>query len=336
MRVRVSAPEAGAGAELLAELPAPEPAPVAMEGTPPLGRPRVAHAPAGALSYSALSDYEACGYRFYAERVLGIASGDAAMASDPTAGEEAHADPEARRRYGPGLAVHALLEWSSEHRWAEPDAERVAAALREQGLPDGADQVDHAMELVRGWLGSDLRGELADARTSPEVPFVLSLGESPIRGSIDLLADRGERGTLVVDYKTDRLDGREPQELAGRYRVQRELYALAAAGRGAPVETAYVFLQRPDAPVRHTFGPDELEEARTRIEGLLGRLGAGDFEVTHHPHRAICHECPARDRLCSHETAEQMRDDPEPPVAPVPRSERPRPELEPQMSLLDQ
>jgi hypothetical protein len=319
-----------------------------MEDAPPLGRPRVAPAPAGALSYSALSDYEHCGYRFYAERVLGIAAGDATMALDPTAGEEAHADPEARRRYGPGLAVHALLEWSSEHRWAEPDAERVAAALREQGLPDGGEQVEQALELVQGWLRSELRGELAGARTSPEVPFVLSLADTPIRGSIDLLADRGDEGTLVVDYKTDRLGGREPEDLAGRYRVQRELYALAAASRGTPVETAYVFLERPDAPVRHSFGPDELERARTRIEALLGRLGAGEFAVTHHPHRAICHDCPARERLCSHGPAEQMRDDPDPPVVPVPRSERPRPEpeadaggvppadAEPQMSLLDQ
>ena len=350
LSVKVSAPEPGAGAKLLVEQPAPEAAPVAMDDAPPLGRPQVAPAPAGALSYSALSDYEACGYRFYAERVLGIAGGDAATAPDPAAGEEAHADPEARRRYGPGLAVHALLEWSSEHRWAEPDAERIATALREQGLPDGAEQVDHARELVRGWLGSELRGELGDARTSPEVPFVLSIVGTPIRGSIDLLADRGNQGTLVVDYKTDRLDGREPERLAGRYRVQRDLYALAAAERGVPVETAYVFLERPDSPVRQTFGQAELDAARERIEGLLGRLGAGEFGVTHHPHRAICHDCPARERLCSHEPAAHMRDDPDPPIVPVPRSERPKPEPdaedgtgpapdpeggEPQMSLLD-
>jgi ATP-dependent exoDNAse (exonuclease V) beta subunit len=61
MRVQLSAPGPGAGAELLAERPAPEPAPAAMEDAPPLGRPRVAPAPAGALSYSALSDYEHCG-----------------------------------------------------------------------------------------------------------------------------------------------------------------------------------------------------------------------------------------------------------------------------------
>ena len=154
----------------------------------------------------------------------------------------------------------------------------------------------------------------------------------------------------MVDYKTDRLDGRQPAELAGRYRVQRELYALAAAAAARnAVETAYVFLERPDAPVRHTFGPDELDQARARIEGLLGRLRAGEFEVTDHPHRALCHDCPARERLCSHEPAAQMRDDPDPPVVPVPRSERPRAEpeveadggppgegAEPQMSLLDQ
>jgi hypothetical protein len=102
--------------------------------------------------------------------------------------------------------------------------------------------------------------------------------------------------------------------------------------------------------VRQTFGQAELDAARERIEGLLGRLGAGEFGVTHHPHRAICHDCPARERLCSHEPAAHMRDDPDPPIVPVPRSERPKPEPdaedgtgpapdpeggEPQMSLLD-
>ena len=113
-----------------------------------------------------------------------------------------------------------------------------------------------------------------------------------------------------------------------------------------PVETAYVFLERPDAPVRQSSGSRELDEARERIEGLLGRLGAGEFGVTHHPHRALCHDCPARERLCSHEAAAQMRDDPDPPIVPVPRSERPTAPSpsdaaqatrasEPQLSLLD-
>ena len=279
--------------------------------------------------------------------MLGLtgAEGGVAVGEFGARDDQDRASPTERRRYGPGLAVHSLLDWSAQHRWAAPGAERTATALREQGLPAGEQEVERARELVRGWLDSGLREELAPASISPELPFVLTLGNTPIGGTIDLLAERGDGSVLVVDYKTDRLEGREPAQAAARYRVQRELYALAASGRGAPVETAYVFLERPEQTVRHTFEQADLDAARERIEGLLGRLGEGEFEVTHHPHKALCHDCPARERLCSHEIGAQMRDDPDPPIVPIPRSERPRPEpaegaeaesgAQPQTSLLD-
>jgi ATP-dependent helicase/nuclease subunit A len=121
---------------------------------------------------------------------------------------------------------------------------------------------------------------------------------------------------LVVDYKTDRLAARDPAEIATRYSIQRDLYALAATARGAPVETAYVFLERPDGPVRTSFDQGELEAARARVESVLRQLASGRFEVTDRPHKALCADCPARERLCSHGVAAQMRDDPDPPIQP--------------------
>src|SRR5439155_1497418 len=88
---------------------------------PPLARPEVPPALIGGLSYSALSSYENCGYRFYVERVLGISEPDLAAVGD---GDQASPDRELRRRFGPGVAVHALLEWSARNRWREPDADR--------------------------------------------------------------------------------------------------------------------------------------------------------------------------------------------------------------------
>jgi ATP-dependent helicase/nuclease subunit A len=268
-----------------------------------------------------LSSYENCGYRFYVERVLGIGEPDLASGDD---GDESSAAPELRRRFGPGVAVHALLEWSARNRWREPDADRAAKALTEQGLEGSDEQIAMALELTAAFLGSGLREEIGDARVSAEVPFVLSVAGTLVRGSIDLLVERPDGSVLVVDYKTDRLNGRDPSETASRYSVQRDLYALAAAGRGTPVETAYVFLEQPEPPVREQFGEAELESARGRIEALLQRLAAGRFEVTDRPHRALCLDCPARERLCSHDTAAQMRDDPDPPIG-----------AEPQLSLLE-
>ncbi len=332
LRVRVSAPGPGTGAELLAPRgrEAPVEAPAGSE--PPLRRPEVPPALIGGLSYSALSGFENCGYRFYVERVLGIREPELALADG-----DGRAAPEVRSRFGPGLAVHSLLEWSARNRWREPDEDRVAAALREQGLEGAGETLGQALGLVRAFLGSDLREEIGDARVSAEVPFVISIGGTLIRGSIDLLVERPDGSVLVVDYKTDRLESRDPADVVERYSVQRDLYALAAAARGTPVRTAYVFLEQPESPVRSSFGEADLEAARGRIEAVLDRLGAGRFEVTHRPHKALCADCPARERLCSHDTAAQMRDDPDPPIEPSPRDE---PEAgavtaEPQLSLLE-
>ena len=333
LRLSVSEPEPGVGSSLLVSRePEPVPEPAA-DAEPPLGRPEVPPALIGGLSYSALSGFENCGYRFYVERVLGVGEPEVASAGEAN-GESP--GPEIRRRFGPGVAVHALLEWSARNRWREPDAERAATALREQGLDAGEELIAVALELTGAFLGSGIREEIGDGRVSAEVPFVLSVGGTLVRGSIDLLVERTDGSVLVVDYKTDRLNGREPAEIVSRYSVQRDLYALAAAARGMPLETAYVFLERPDSPVRQGFGDTELGAARERVEALLERLAAGRFDVTHHPHRSLCLDCPARERLCSHETAAQMREDPDPPIVPAgdvqPADGR---DCEPQLSLLE-
>jgi hypothetical protein len=81
-------------------------------------------------------------------------------------------------------------------------------------------------------------------------------------------------------------------------------------------------LESPDDPVLAEFGDAELDAARSDIEALLEQLEAGRFEVTHHPHRALCLDCPARERLCSQEKAAQMRDSPDPAIPPVLDAER--------------
>ncbi len=338
LRVRVISPGPGVGQALLTEHPPPEPPPEAHEATPPLGRPEAATALAGSLSYSALSDFEQCGYRFYVERILGISSVESVQAGTASELEEAPPTPEARRRYGLGLAAHSLLEWSSEHGWGDPGEERAANALREYGLEPDGEHVGRLLELVGGWLGSELQQRIASSPSKPEAPFVLTMSGTTIRGSIDLLTEDDD-GPLVVDYKTDRLEGRDPEEVAARYRVQRELYALAAASRGTPVQTAYVFLEEPDKPVTHRFEAKDLDEARERVEGLLARLRAGEFQITDRPHKTLCHDCPARERLCSYGIDLTMRDSPDPPVTELVEDAlseaRDDAEDESQLSLLD-
>ncbi len=305
LEIRVSEPSPERAAELVRRFDPPTaPAPIA--GTvapPPLLSERSSPVPIGHLSYSALALYERCGYRFYVERVLGAREG---LAASPGEADEdardARADDELAEPEGPrdlalgiGNSVHAALEWSAANGWAKPPADLLERLVAREGLGDDPDALRRARELVDGWLGSALCSELGEDHVQAEVPFLLGLGPTVIRGQIDLLATGGSVPT-VVDYKTDRLAGRKPQELADRYRAQREIYALAAGPEGARV--AHVFLERPDEPVVETVTAADLPAVRDRLTGLVERMQSNDFEPTHEPYAALCFGCPAAARLC--------------------------------------
>jgi hypothetical protein len=124
-----------------------------------------------------------------------------------------------------------------------------------------------------------------------------------LRGSLDLLVEREGAPPLVVDYKTDRLDGTAPADRAGRYETQRSIYALATAqALGAEeVEVAYVFLERPEEPVVSVLETVEMEAGRERLETTIAQIAAGEFPVASPTERTwdLCRGCPALGRLCS-------------------------------------
>ncbi len=306
LEVRISEPSPERAAELVREFdPPPQPEPLAGVATqPPLVARRAAPVPVGHLSYSSLALYERCGYRFYVERVLGAREGLPAgpgEGGDPEQGDadDELAEPGAPRALalGIGNAVHAALEWSAGRGWEAPGAELLERLLAREGLAGDREAAARGAELIDGWLGSPLVAELASATTlRAEVPFVLGLGQTVIRGQIDLLAAFGDGPPVVVDYKTDALGGRSPAELAERYTAQREVYALAAGPEGARV--LHVFLERPDEPVEAIIGADDLERVRERLDGVVERMRGGDFEPAAEPYAALCFACPAAARLC--------------------------------------
>jgi ATP-dependent helicase/nuclease subunit A len=306
---------------------------------PPLLDIQVESISSARLSYSALSAYAACGYRFLVERELGLSpqqpGGGLPVAASVDEGDADPGDVPAREaRFGFGNAIHGLLEWSARNRWRRPDTERIRRYLRSSGLPATSDELERAERMVDGWLESPLREQLGEEGVTlrPEEPFLLPIEGAVVRGSIDLLARRPDGPPLVLDYKTDRLD-RDPRELIDRYSVQRDIYALAASS-GGPVRTAYVFLERPSESVEMEYERADLERAAEQVRELLDGIAAGRFEVTNRPHKALCADCPARERLCSHDTAAQMRDDPDPPIEPNGGGE-PTDPGEPQLTLLE-
>jgi ATP-dependent helicase/nuclease subunit A len=243
------------------------------------------------LSYSALQEYRRCGYRFYMERVLGL---KAQRPGGPGGEDESLAF---------GNAVHMLLEWAAARRWMQPPEALARTVLTGQGLDPEAGWSERALELVRGWLESPLRAELAakPINLRSEVRFLLELGGSLVRGTIDLLAEPPAGTPTVVDYKTDRLNGSEPAEHAVRYTVQRDLYAIAAAQTtGAErVRVGYVFLERPAEPLIEELDGTAIAAAREGLEATIAELAAGRFEVTDAATWDLCRDCPARRRLCS-------------------------------------
>ena len=305
LRIRVSEPGAERAAELVRSFPAPaeEDPLAAASGPPPLLDPREAPVPIGHLSYSALALYGQCGYRFYVERVLGaresLARPDERLGEDEPPGAASELpDPAADRglALGIGKVVHAALEWSARRRWQPPSAELLERLCAREGLERDEQARARAQRLIAGWLGSSLRARLG-VPLRAEAPFVLELGQTVVRGKIDLLAGGDGDLPTVVDYKTDALDGRTPEALGARYAVQREVYALAA-GNDSGARAIHIFLDAPEEPVVEVFDPEGLNAARTRLEALIERMRDGGFEVTQEPYAALCFGCPAATKLC--------------------------------------
>ena len=255
------------GEQLTLELTAPAPARPAPTPTAPT------------LSYTALAEYERCGYRYYLQRVLGLPEEATWLA-----GEDAAAR---------GSAVHALLERLDFALPAIPGEDEVAA-------------------LAAAFARSPLCARLAAAReVRREAPFAFVLGDGLVRGFLDVAGVERDGTMLIVDYKSDRVAAGEDlhAHVQRDYAIQREVYALAALSAGAPaVEVAHCFLRRPEAVVSARYLAGERERLEASLASRVAPLAAGRFEVSAAPGLARCGGCPGRARLCSHDEAMTSRE----------------------------
>jgi ATP-dependent exoDNAse (exonuclease V) beta subunit len=307
------------------ELDAIHDSPVAPDAPP-------AAPPVRALSYSSLAEYQRCGYRFYAERVLRLPpvpgqAGSGAGGTGETLGAISPLDR--------GTLVHALLERLDFRRPVRPTEAMIAAAWARSGLSAalGADDAAQVAELVERFAAGDLCRRLGRAtavRREARFRFLMDArppgatgagggatggaaeatgggggatggGGVLIGGVFDVIAREPGGRTLVVDYKTDRLEGADPQALAdSSYSTQRLVYALAALRAGATeVEVVHTFLERPQLPAVATFTRDQAPALETQLAALARGVLAREFSVTDAPHRGVCDGCPAEGGLCS-------------------------------------
>jgi ATP-dependent exoDNAse (exonuclease V) beta subunit len=266
-----------------APLDAPELAPLADVPVPPLHRVR-------RLSYSALSLFERCSYRYFAERVIGLRPADAA-GSVP--GQEGLAATEI------GDAVHALLERVDLSAPAVPDDLPELVRARYPAVTD--EELDRIRAFVASYCESELAARIAGlAGAAAELPFAFEHDGVLLHGRLDVLHLEGTQA-LVLDYKTNSLEdaGAEPEEIVARdYRLQRLVYALACFRSGAEeVEVVYHFLERPDAVVTDCYKLEDVGTLEAELSAAIAEIQAGEFHPT--PDEFVCADCPALNLVCA-------------------------------------
>jgi ATP-dependent helicase/nuclease subunit A len=256
--------------------------------------------PDAAMSYTSLAELERCGYRYYLERVLRFPENHAAARRGRDDG-----GIDARVR---GTIVHVLLESVDFVRPRPPSARDVAMVARRIGANIRPVECEEIATLIGGALAAEPARRLRTARRArSEHPFSFSLGpahhaEPLVTGVLDLIVERPDGTSVIVDYKSDRLAGEEDLERLVRrdYGFQRLLYALAAIEKGTrEVEVAHWFLERPDEWVSARFVSGERDRLREQLLERVARARARGFVVTDAPHRGICLTCPGRGGLCS-------------------------------------
>jgi len=291
---------------------------------PPDGLEPIAIAAPGALSYTALAEFDRCGYRYYLERVLGLPADDwvpASLRDHPRATEL----PAAVR----GSLVHRLLETLDFRRAEAPTPELVLAVAGELGASPSPAEVDEIARLVAAVADTELGDRLASApRVWREYPFAFSLGDDQplMTGVVDLIAHEMAGSWLIVDYKSDRVGAAELGAITDRaYGVQRTVYGLAALRAGAlTVDVVHWYLQRPIEPVAIRFTAADVPRLTVELRERVARIGEGRFAVSDRPHRELCLTCPGRRGLCSHPSSLTLRELPdEGPSVDIRRDETP-------------
>jgi RecB family exonuclease len=167
----------------------------------------------------------------------------------------------------------------------------------------GDDDVADLQALVRAAVEGDVLARVRAARrVRREDGFTFLLDDVPFNGFVDLLAEEHDGTALVVDYKTNPVEGVDLEALTeADYGLQRRIYALAALRSGAPaVEVVHLYLERPAEPVVARYEARDAAAVEAQLRAGASGLLRGEFPVAEVPHLGLCSGCPARAQLCEH------------------------------------
>lgn len=253
------------------------------------------------ISFSALALYQTCPRWFYLERVLGLAGLQQVSASLVEQDEsnvlapDARADTlESQSGVVTGLLVHALLERFGDQA-APPPLDLMEEAARtwlsQFGGPFGEGDVERAFVLTRAFWESPVREWVAGLPCLREAPFAFEHEGILVSGVIDLLG-RSSDCWHVVDYKTNRLDGRSSYDLMEHYKMQGTIYSLAALKAGAPqVKMIFLFLEQARDPVVCNYNPGQTNELEEQLSRVLSEIKKGEYLPNSGPQCAACPFC---------------------------------------------
>jgi ATP-dependent exoDNAse (exonuclease V) beta subunit len=268
-----------ASIEETVEAPAPVLPPLVAPAQPPLHRIR-------RLSFTALSTFEQCSYKYYALYVSGMRERRPQHVPGADGG---------LRGTEIGDAVHRLLEQVDLHTPVPPNIEQVR-----DWYPTASDEeLERVRTYVASYCDSDLARRIAACeRVEKERHFTFEHDGVLLHGFLDVLHRDGAKA-LVLDYKTNLLGEATPEDIVeADYRLQRLVYALACFRAGAEhVEVVYHFLERPDAVVSTVFDRDGIAALEAELSEGIARIHAGEFRPT--PSDFACSTCPALDLVCA-------------------------------------
>jgi ATP-dependent exoDNAse (exonuclease V) beta subunit len=214
-----------------------------------------------------------CPRRYYLSRYLGFeAAGGAGI-------QPAGLLPGGLSASELGKQVHALLAGASleQRQSPDPEAARLADLFRKSPLG---------------------RRAAAAATVEREFDFLMEVENLVLRGQIDLwFEDRGK--TVLVDYKTDRVNGADAPARAEQYALQLRLYGLALERlNGRAPDEAYVYFLRPNTAVLVDLRPSLFDSPEAAVREFREAQERLDFPLHEGPHCRTCphftRQCPAR------------------------------------------
>ena len=180
-----------------------------------------------------------------------------------------------------GTVCHRAMELVHDGSGA---AVRAAArqALREVAVTESDRRKlgDRLVASLSAFWDSAVGRRVAAARqTRREMPFVLALDGTEVRGTIDLAFEDAQGAWEIVDYKSSAPSPERADQAAALFDLQLGLYALAA-GRwlGRDVARWSVYFLGPAVAVEHQVAAGDLERADAAARKALAGIAAARYD----------------------------------------------------------